>query len=75
MINSQAFADVYCYLAGLERRSRVISKQEKEIIAYHEAGHALVSHYLAVRPFPCHCLSDLSAPLSVPGLGIAGYRL
>jgi hypothetical protein len=35
----------------------------------------LVSHYLAVRPFPCHCLSDLSAPLSVPGLGIAGYRL
>eukprot|EP00730_Choanoeca_flexa_P013969 TRINITY_DN5926_c0_g1_i2.p1 TRINITY_DN5926_c0_g1~~TRINITY_DN5926_c0_g1_i2.p1 ORF type:complete len:727 (+),score=125.91 TRINITY_DN5926_c0_g1_i2:44-2224(+) len=32
--------------SGMERRSRVISQQEKEIIAYHEAGHALVSHYL-----------------------------
>ncbi len=28
---------------GPERRSRVISPEEKEIIAYHEAGHALVA--------------------------------
>src|SRR3972149_2172551 len=33
-------------IAGPERRSRVISKKEKEIIAYHEAGHALVGHLL-----------------------------
>lgn len=32
---------------GPERKSRVISQAEKEIIAYHEAGHALVSHFLA----------------------------
>jgi len=29
-------------IAGPERRSRLISEEEKRIIAYHEAGHALV---------------------------------
>ncbi|MDQ3939770.1 MAG: ATP-dependent zinc metalloprotease FtsH, partial [Actinomycetota bacterium] len=33
-------------VAGPERRSRVISDKEKKVIAYHEAGHALVSHAL-----------------------------
>ena len=32
---------------GPERRSRVISQKEKEIVAYHEGGHALVGHLLA----------------------------
>ena len=31
---------------GPERKSRIISAEEREIIAYHEAGHALVSHFL-----------------------------
>jgi len=30
-------------VGGLERRSRVINPREKEIVAYHEAGHALVA--------------------------------
>ena len=30
-------------IAGPERRSRIISKKEREIIAYHEVGHALVA--------------------------------
>jgi len=30
-------------VAGPERKSRVISKEEKQRIAYHEAGHALIS--------------------------------
>ncbi len=32
---------------GPERRTRVISQKEKEIVAYHEGGHALVGHLLA----------------------------
>ncbi len=33
-------------LAGPERRSRLISEAERRVIAYHEGGHALVSHAL-----------------------------
>ena len=31
---------------GPERRTRVITQHEKEIVAYHEGGHALVGHLL-----------------------------
>ena len=30
-------------VGGLERKSRIISPKEKEIVAHHEAGHALVA--------------------------------
>jgi cell division protease FtsH len=33
-------------LAGPEKKSRVISSKEKEIIAYHESGHALTARML-----------------------------
>ena len=33
-------------IAGPERKSRVINPKEKEMTAYHEAGHALVGHLL-----------------------------
>ena len=33
-------------IAGPERKSRLISRREKELTAYHEAGHALVGHVL-----------------------------
>jgi cell division protease FtsH len=33
-------------IAGPERRSRLITPKEKEIIAYHEAGHAVAMHFL-----------------------------
>ena len=33
-------------IGGPERKSRIISPREKEMTAYHEAGHALVAHNL-----------------------------
>lgn len=33
-------------IAGLERKSRVIKEDEKRVIAYHEAGHAVISRLL-----------------------------
>ncbi|WP_273277504.1 ATP-dependent zinc metalloprotease FtsH [Maribacter polysiphoniae] len=33
-------------IGGMERKSKIISPEEKEIVAHHEAGHAVVSWYL-----------------------------
>jgi cell division protease FtsH len=33
-------------IAGPERKSRVITPEEKKIIAYHEAGHAVAGHFM-----------------------------
>ncbi len=33
-------------IAGPERKSRLISEDEKKVIAYHESGHAIVGHVL-----------------------------
>lgn len=33
-------------IAGLEKKSRVLSKEEKTTVAYHEAGHAICGWYL-----------------------------
>ncbi|MCL6590335.1 MAG: ATP-dependent zinc metalloprotease FtsH [Firmicutes bacterium] len=33
-------------IAGPEKKSRLMSNKERELTAYHEAGHALVGHYL-----------------------------
>jgi cell division protease FtsH len=32
-------------VAGLEKKNRVINPKEKEIVAYHETGHALMAHF------------------------------
>lgn len=46
-------------LLGPERRSRVLSNQEKEITAYHEAGHALVAASLKDAD-PVHKISIIA---------------
>lgn len=37
-------------IMGAEKRSMVISPKEKEMTAYHEAGHALISYYAKDAP-------------------------
>jgi cell division protease FtsH len=51
-------------IAGPERRSRLISEQEKEIIAYHEAGHALVMQILPDSD-PVHKISVVSRGMAL----------
>ena len=46
-------------IAGPERKSRIITEDEKRIIAYHEAGHALVGHLLPMAD-PVHKISIIS---------------
>jgi len=55
-------------VAGPERRSRLISDQEKRIIAYHEAGHALVQSKLE-HCDPVHKVSVISRGM------MAGYTM
>ncbi len=43
-------------LMGKERKGMALSEEEKKIIAYHEAGHALVAYYLP-DPDPVHKIS------------------
>ncbi|MDR3567433.1 MAG: ATP-dependent zinc metalloprotease FtsH [Syntrophobacteraceae bacterium] len=44
MANFQEAADRI--MGGLEKKNRVMSQKEKEIVAYHESGHALVAMLL-----------------------------
>jgi cell division protease FtsH len=46
-------------MLGAERKSHLLSKKEKKITAYHEAGHALVSSVLTYSD-PVHKISIIS---------------
>jgi cell division protease FtsH len=46
-------------IAGPEKKSRIISPKEKEITAYHEAGHAVVAHSLP-NADPVHKVSIIA---------------
>jgi cell division protease FtsH len=56
-------------MAGLEKKKRLISKQEKEIVAHHECGHALVASSLKT--------TDKVKKISIIPRGVAalGYTL
>lgn len=43
---SEILESIERVMLGPERKSHVLSKKEREIVAYHEAGHALVAHKL-----------------------------
>ncbi len=51
-------------IAGPERKSRKISAKEKEITAYHEAGHALVAKMLP-NADPVHKISIVARGMSL----------
>ena len=55
-------------MLGPERKSHLLSKKEKELTAYHEAGHALVSSIL-LNADPVHKISIISRGRA------AGYTL
>ena len=54
---------------GTERKSRVVSEEEKKITAYHESGHAILFHLLP-DVGPVYTVSIIPT-----GLGAAGYTM
>ncbi|MEJ5343233.1 MAG: hypothetical protein WHT09_16925, partial [Thermogutta sp.] len=57
--------------AGLEKRQRVMSEEEKLRVAYHESGHALVAYSLP-NTDPVHKVSII--PRGIAGLGYTLQR-
>jgi cell division protease FtsH len=55
-------------IAGPERKSRIISDEEKRVIAYHEAGHAVVMHSIPEAD-PVHKVSIIARGMA------GGYTL
>ena len=56
-------------VAGLEKKKRVMNKKEKEIVAVHETGHALVAESVP-NADPVHRISIIPR-----GIGALGYTL
>ncbi|NGP87749.1 ATP-dependent zinc metalloprotease FtsH [Fodinibius halophilus] len=56
-------------IAGLEKKNKLISPKEREIVAYHEAGHAIVGWYLQ------HTDPVLKVSIIPRGLAALGYTL
>jgi cell division protease FtsH len=60
VISNQTVLDsIERVLLGRERKSHILSKEEKKITAYHEAGHALIAHILP-HADPVHKVSIIS---------------
>ena len=56
---NELFESIEKVLLGPERKSHILSSKEKEITAYHEAGHALVAAMLPGTD-PVHKISIIS---------------
>ena len=64
-INMQEVEDAMIKVTmGPEKRSRVRSEKENKLVAFHEAGHAVVSHYLPTQ--------DTIHQISIVPRGMAG---
>jgi cell division protease FtsH len=58
-------------VAGLEKKSRVLSEKERDIVAHHEMGHALVANSVA-HADPVHKITII--PRGIAALGMT-YQL
>jgi len=58
-------------LAGLEKKKKVMSRKEKEIVAFHETGHALMASLLQTAD-PVHKISII--PRGIAALGYTMQR-
>ncbi len=56
-------------VAGLEKKNRLLNPREREIVAYHEMGHALVA-LMCKRCDPVHKVSIIPR-----GIGALGYTM
>jgi cell division protease FtsH len=54
-------------IGGLEKKNKLISPKEKEIIAYHEAGHAICGWYLQ------HAMPLVKVTIVPRGVGTLGF--
>ena len=70
-VDMQDFQDaIDRVIGGLEKKNKLISPEEKEIIAYHEAGHAICGWYLE-HAYPL--LKVTIVPRGTAALGYAQY--
>jgi cell division protease FtsH len=70
-VDMQDFQDaVDRVIGGLEKKNKIISPEEKRIIAYHEAGHAICGWYLE-HAYPL--LKVTIVPRGTAALGYAQY--
>ncbi|MFH1047905.1 MAG: ATP-dependent zinc metalloprotease FtsH [Patescibacteria group bacterium] len=65
---SELLESIEKVLLGPERKSHILSEKEREVTAYHEAGHALIAHDLPDAD-PVHKISIISRGRA------AGYTL
>ena len=56
-------------MMGPQKKSKVISEHEKKLVAYHEAGHAIVNKFLSTSD-PVHQISIIPT-----GGGAGGYNM
>lgn len=69
-VEMQDFQDsIERVIAGLEKKNKLISPREREIVAYHESGHAIVGWYLQ------HTDPVLKVSIVPRGLAALGYTL
>ncbi|MEA3497135.1 MAG: ATP-dependent zinc metalloprotease FtsH [Bacteroidota bacterium] len=67
-VNMQDFQDaIDRVIGGLEKKTKIIAPDEKKIVAYHEAGHAIVGWFLE------HAAPLLKVSIVPRGIAALGY--